>query len=294
MTRPNPRSWPTGHRFRRLPMKTGAGFPGQAGAPSGPPSEAVGNASGTRLAGSGGSIMTARLRARLPFVMILLTWGSVAAGQPADRGRGLEINFVDVMGGAATLVVTPDRESVLIDSGWSGLEDRDPKRIAHVLKDLAGCDHLDHLVTTHWHTDHYGGVEGLAKRIRVDHFWDRGLPDLTKPDGDKANFPDGPKSGDPLGVAYRKASDGKRKALKAGDKLPLKGSIEAVVLASGGEVISADASGSAAANPLCASAPPDQKSDPSDNARSLVLRFRLGKFDFLDCGDLTWNVEKKL
>src|SRR3954449_13099127 len=140
----------------------------------------------------------------------------VAGGADAPPARDLEIFFIDVMGGAATLVVTPEKESVLIDSGWPGLDDRDPKRIVHVLKEVAGLDHLDHLVTTHWHTDHYGGVEGLARRVRIDHFWDRGLPALDKADGDKAAFPEGPRAGDPLGVAYRKASEGKRKPLKAG------------------------------------------------------------------------------
>jgi len=208
-----------------------------------------------------------------------------------EEPRGLDVYFIDVQGGAATLVVTPQRESVLIDSGWPGLNDRDPKRIEHVLKDVAKLDHLDHLVTTHWHMDHFGGVEGLAKRVRIDHFWDRGLPDPAAPDGDRAEYPDGPKADDPLGIAYRKASEGKRKALKAGDVLPLRGPTQAVVLASGGQVIAAP---DGPANPACADAPADLAPDPSDNARSIVLRFRLGKFDFLDCGDLTWNVEKSL
>ncbi len=74
-----------------------------------------------------------------------------------DSGpRPLDIYFIDVMGGASTLIVTPEKESILIDSGWPGFDDRDPRRIVHVLKDLAGCDHLDHLVTTHWHVDHHG------------------------------------------------------------------------------------------------------------------------------------------
>ena len=154
------------------------------------------------------------------FATTVLLLINVPAGAEQAAPRPLEIYFIDVEGGAATLLVTPDRESILMDSGWPANDDRDPRRIVHVLKDLAGCDHLDHLVTTHWHTDHFGGVGGLSKLVGITHFWDRGLPEDPGAGGD---FPDGPRPTDQLGIAYRTASKGKRKALQVGDSLPCKG-----------------------------------------------------------------------
>lgn len=205
-----------------------------------------------------------------------------------DEAHGLDIYFVDVLGGAATLIVTPERESILIDSGWPGFEDRDPKRIASVLKEQAGLEGIDHLVTTHWHIDHFGGVEGLARLLPIGTFWDRGLPG----DGiEGLDFPDGPADDNPLLIAYLAASEGKRKILKPGDTLPLAGDVSAVVLASGGHVCEVDASG---ANAECKDLPADKAEDTSDNGRSIALIVRFGAFDFLDCGDLTWNIEREL
>ena len=85
---------------------------------------------------------------------------------PSGGKRNFDIYFIDVLGGAATLLITPERESVLIDSGWAGFDDRDPKRIVHVLKDVAKLDQLDHAVTTHWHADHFGGIAGIAWAVQ--------------------------------------------------------------------------------------------------------------------------------
>jgi beta-lactamase superfamily II metal-dependent hydrolase len=206
----------------------------------------------------------------------------------AQAARGLDIYFIDVNGGAATLIITPERESILIDSGWPGFDDRDPKRIVHVLKDLAKLEKLDHLITTHWHVDHYGGVEGISKLVPIGQFWDRGLPGI---DGPAEDYPDGPKPDDKLGIAYKKASEGKRKQLLASSALPFKGSFKGLVVASGTEVRKMPKRGKP--NPFNAEAVAKPE-DPSDNARSLSIKFSLGDFDFLDCGDLTWNIEKDL
>src|SRR5437762_12394375 len=75
--------------------------------------------------------------------------------------RGLDIYFVDTEGGAATLIVTPAGESVLIDNGNPGT--RDAERIALAAR-AAGLKQNDHFLTTHWHLGPYGGTEELADR----------------------------------------------------------------------------------------------------------------------------------
>jgi len=92
----------------------------------------------------------------------------------AQTRTTLDIYVVDVEGGNATLFVPPSGEAVLIDTGnVAPAAVRDAERITAAVKD-AGLTQIDHLITTHWHNDHFGAMAELAKRIPIRHFVDHG------------------------------------------------------------------------------------------------------------------------
>src|SRR5215470_1337806 len=106
------------------------------------------------------------------FVLLVLAGSDRAAAQGR---KTLDIYVVDVEGGNATLFVSPSGGSVLIDTGNLAPEAaaRDAERIMAAARD-AGLTQIDHLITTHWHGDHFGGMVELAKRIPIRHFIDHG------------------------------------------------------------------------------------------------------------------------
>ena len=111
------------------------------------------------------------LRLRL---LCLIVAGSLATATLA-AGQTLDIYFIDVEGGAATLIVAPGRQAILIDTGWDGFNNRDPERIMAAARD-ARIDRLDYLLITHFHRDHAGGAAEVARRLPVSTFVDYGEP----------------------------------------------------------------------------------------------------------------------
>jgi competence protein ComEC len=106
----------------------------------------------------------------LSLVLLLVALTVVQAG---PNGKSLDIYVVDVEGGKATLIASPTRESLLIDTGNFGGAKRDVARIISAMND-AGLQQIDRLVTTHWHRDHAGGIGLLAARIPIQEFIDHG------------------------------------------------------------------------------------------------------------------------
>lgn len=195
---------------------------------------------------------------------------------PARAARPLQVYFIDVEGGQATLFVSPSGESLLVDAGWPD-GGRDAERIVAAAH-LAGVKEIDYLVVTHFHLDHVGGVPQLAARIPIRTFVDHGTSVETGPQADH------------LVAAYVSVRDkGKHLVAKPGDRIPVRG-LDVQVLTAAGEEISQPLAGAGAPNPLCAGVR-RKADDPSENARSVGLLITYGKFRMIDLGDLTWNKE---
>ena len=215
----------------------------------------------------------------MPSMRNLILIFALAGLLPSARAaRTLDIYFIDVEGGQATLIVTPSKQAMLVDAGWPGFSGRDADRIRAAAK-AADIKQIDYLVVTHYHTDHVGGVLQLIEKMPVKTFVDHGPNNETG------------KNADELNGTYQKAlATGKHLVVKPGEKIPLKG-VDVTVVTANGERIASPLSGAGQSNSLCGK---DYPEDKTENARSLGTLLTFGKFKMINLGDLTSRKEAEL
>lgn len=206
--------------------------------------------------------------------------GGSAFSALAQSGSSLDIYVVDVEGGNATLFVTPTGESILIDTGniASAAAERDASRIVEAAQD-AGLRAIDHLITTHWHNDHFGGMRALAAQMPIRNFVDHG------PNTQAREIVDDFLANDYPGLI----ANARHTIVAPGDKLEIAG-LDWNIVTARGEAITDTLPGAGQENPYCADFVP-QDDDPTENARSVGSVVRFGEFSVAHLGDLTWNKE---
>jgi competence protein ComEC len=216
--------------------------------------------------------------------------GAVVVSAQSRPARTLDIYVVDVEGGNATLFVSPSGESLLIDTGNGGAAAaRDARRILDAARD-AGITRIDHLITTHYHGDHIGGLEALAAQMPIRHFIDHG-PNV-QPNAAMDAF---------LQKTYPELyKQGRRSVAKPGDRIPIAG-IEARVVASAGTTITDALPRAGGRNPYCAAFKPhtvnpvsQQPVGNTEDEQSVGTHVTFGSFRLLYLGDLPWNQEFQL
>lgn len=199
-------------------------------------------------------------QARVVFLAVALC----ALASPVTA-QTLRIYQIDVEQADAALLVMPNGKTLLIDSGKNG----HGQRIRNVMA-LAGVTQIDAFVNSHYHEDHFGGIDDLV---------DAGVPVLESYDrGDKACCVPPEKKKQPTYIDYQRTVGEDAIQVRPGDAINLDPVVTITVVAAGGVVIGETT--------------PSDADDENDMSVALLINFRGFKAFF--GGDIHAHAEGKI
>lgn len=178
------------------------------------------------------------------------------APQFSDVSGRLRAHVLDVGQGDAILIITPEKKTVLVDSGTS----RGSEAVLQALQKY-NVEKLDLVVATHPHADHIGGMVKVLDAVPVKNFLDSGQPHPT------ATYE--------KMLAAIKAKIGKLIVARAGQKFDLDSGVQLLVLGPSSPML-------------------EKVSGSDENANSVILKLVYGNFQMLLTGDSEDETEQRL
>lgn len=182
----------------------------------------------------------------------------------------LQVHFIDVGQGDATLIITPNRRAILVDTGGAlgAQDDFDVgERVVVPYLRHFGINRVDWLILTHNHQDHAGGAAAVAQFIGVQ----QAVVRLEEPV--------------PMPI-LRLQQAMKFRAFHSPDDL--------AEIQLDGVRLQLLQSGDFSEKPTGGDADRKKSTSASENGQSTVVRLNYGRHQFLLTGDLEGESEKKL